>query len=207
MGDLAASSGEAAECKTCARKTNICMFVSLQLRPLSELVKEVQCAGVKKIYLRRAIEQYLSESAPCHCRPCSNNGLVFTDGDNCKCVCKPGTSGLACEQGAEIEGQPGESEPFAAPVPSLQANVGDVLLICLFRLAHLREGVIHGSWACWSAWSSCSGARRSRSRSCSNPAPQNGGQHCSGESTETADCEEDELIYLKLVYLKAPQSE
>eukprot|EP00066_Takifugu_rubripes_P008599 XP_003974907.2 PREDICTED: complement component C7-like [Takifugu rubripes] len=135
-----------------------------KLRPLSELVKEVQCAGVKKIYLRRAIEQYLSESAPCHCRPCSNNGLVFTDGDNCKCVCKPGTSGLACEQGAEVEGQP---------------------------------GVIHGSWACWSAWSSCSGARRSRSRSCSNPAPQNGGQHCSGESTETSDCEEDELIYLK----------
>lgn len=130
MGDLAASSGEATDCKTChERQTNICMFVSLQLRPLSELVKEVQCAGVKKIYLRRAIEQYLSESAPCHCRPCSNNGLVFTDGDNCKCVCKPGTSGLACEQGAEVEGQPGESGPFAAPVSCLRANVGDVLLI------------------------------------------------------------------------------
>lgn len=112
-----------------ARLVMSAVFVSLQLRPLSELVKEVQCAGVKKIYLRRAIEQYLSESAPCHCRPCSNNGLVFTDGDNCKCVCKPGTSGLACEQGAEIEGQPGESEPFAAPVSSLRANVGDVLSI------------------------------------------------------------------------------
>lgn len=129
-GNLAASSGDATDCKTChERQTNICMFVSLQLRPLSELVKEVQCAGVKKIYLRRAIEQYLSESAPCHCRPCSNNGLVFTDGDNCKCVCKPGTSGLACEQGAEIEGQPGESESFAAPVSCLQANIGDVLFI------------------------------------------------------------------------------
>lgn len=84
------------------------MFVFVQLRPLSELVKEVQCAGVKKLYLRRAIEQYLSESDPCHCQPCRNNGLVFTDGDNCKCVCKPGTSGLACEHGAEIEGQQGE---------------------------------------------------------------------------------------------------
>uniref|UniRef100_H3C1J3 Complement component C7 n=1 Tax=Tetraodon nigroviridis TaxID=99883 RepID=H3C1J3_TETNG len=135
-----------------------------KLRPLSELVKEVQCAGVKKMYLRRAIEQYLSESDPCHCQPCRNNGLVFTDGNTCKCVCKPGTSGLACEQGTEIEGQ---------------------------------QGVIQGSWACWSTWSSCNGARRSRSRSCSNPAPQNGGQYCSGESTETSDCDEDELSYLK----------
>lgn len=80
----------------------------MQLRPLSELVKEVQCAGVKKLNLRRAIEQYLSESAPCRCQPCRNNGLVFNDGDGCKCVCKPGTSGLACELGAELGGQQGE---------------------------------------------------------------------------------------------------
>lgn len=78
-----------------------------QLRPLSELVKEVHCAGLKKLYLRRAIEQYLTESDPCHCRPCSNNGLVVMDGDTCKCICKPNTSGLACEQGTEAEGQPG----------------------------------------------------------------------------------------------------
>lgn len=78
-----------------------------QLRPLSELVKEVQCAGVKKHYLRRAIEQYMSESDPCHCKPCRNNGMAFMDGDECKCVCKPGTSGLACEHGTEAEGQQG----------------------------------------------------------------------------------------------------
>ncbi|KAG8011923.1 Complement component C7 [Nibea albiflora] len=76
-----------------------------KLRPLSELVKEVQCAGVKKLYLRRAIEQYLSESDPCHCRPCSNNGMVVMVGDECKCICKPGTLGLACERGTEAEGQ------------------------------------------------------------------------------------------------------
>ncbi|XP_076586996.1 complement component C7 [Chaetodon auriga] len=135
-----------------------------KLRPLSELVKEVQCAGVKKLYLRRAIEQYLTESDPCHCQPCRNNGLAVMDGDKCKCICKPGTSGLACEKGAEIEGQ---------------------------------AGVIHGSWACWSSWSSCSGVRRSRSRSCSNPIPQNGGQHCIGETTETSECEDQDLQYLK----------
>ncbi|XP_069555659.1 complement component C7 isoform X1 [Brachyistius frenatus] len=136
------------------------------LRPLSELVKEVQCAGLKKLYLRRATEQYRTESDPCHCRPCSNNGMAVMDGDKCKCICKPGTSGPACEQGTEVESQ---------------------------------QGVIHGGWSCWSAWSMCSGARRSRSRSCSNPSPQNGGQLCIGEPTETSDCEDQELTYLKIM--------
>ncbi|KAI3372037.1 hypothetical protein L3Q82_006906 [Scortum barcoo] len=124
---------------------------------------EVPCAGLKKLYLRRATEQYISETDPCHCRPCSNNGLAVMDGNECKCICKPNTSGPACEVGTEVEGQP---------------------------------GVIHGRWTCWSAWSSCSGSRRSRSRSCSNPAPQNGGQHCIGESTETSECEDQELEHL-----------
>lgn len=135
-----------------------------KLRPLSELVKEVHCAGVKRVYLRRAIEQYVAESHPCHCRPCSNNGLAVMDGDECKCICKPGTSGLACEQGTETEGQ---------------------------------QGVIHGSWSCWSSWSLCSAGQRSRSRSCSNPSPQNGGQFCIGEPTETSACEDQELQYLR----------
>lgn len=84
------------------------LLLFMQLRPLSELVKEVQCAGVKRLYLRRAIEEYLSERDPCHCRPCSNNGMVFMDEDECKCLCKPGTSGLACESGTETESQQGE---------------------------------------------------------------------------------------------------
>lgn len=30
------------------------------------------------------------------------------DGDECKCICKPGTSGQACEQGMEADGQQGK---------------------------------------------------------------------------------------------------
>ncbi|KAF7665354.1 hypothetical protein LDENG_00145950 [Lucifuga dentata] len=83
--------------------------IKQKLRPLSELVRpeEVQCAGVKKLYLRRAIEQHLAESDPCHCQACSNNGMAVMDRNECKCICKPGTSGDACEQGSEAEGQPG----------------------------------------------------------------------------------------------------
>uniref|UniRef100_A0A1A8HST3 Complement component 7a n=1 Tax=Nothobranchius kuhntae TaxID=321403 RepID=A0A1A8HST3_NOTKU len=40
--------------------------------------------------------------------------------------------------------------------------------------------------------------KRSRSRSCSNPYPQNGGQHCIGDQTQTSGCDdEEELQYLK----------
>ena len=140
--------------------------IKQKLQPLWELVKEVPCAGVKRLHLRRATEQYLSEGDACHCPPCRNNGIAVVEGDECKCICKPGTLGLACEQGAEGDGQ---------------------------------QGVIDGTWSCWSAWTSSSQGRRSRSRSCSNPAPQNGGQHCKGESMETSEDEDPQLQYLKTV--------
>ncbi|KAJ7993616.1 hypothetical protein DPEC_G00256480 [Dallia pectoralis] len=141
--------------------------IKQKIRPLYELVKEVQCAGVKKFHLKRAMEQYLTERHPCHCRPCQNNGLVVMNGDTCECICKPGTDGLACEKGKELEGQ---------------------------------EGVIHGSWSCWSGWTFCSKTRRARTRECNNPAPQNGGHHCNGEATETTGCEDDEeLQYLQSI--------
>ncbi len=82
-------------------------FWFVQLRPLHELVKEVSCAGVKRHNLKRAIEIYLSEKHPCHCRECQNNGLRVLDNDVCKCVCKPGTNGQACEQGTQQDEQPG----------------------------------------------------------------------------------------------------
>ncbi|KAK5851682.1 hypothetical protein PBY51_023219 [Eleginops maclovinus] len=81
--------------------------IDMKLRPLYELVKEVQCAGLKKLHLKRALEEYLSEEHPCHCRPCQNNGKPLLTGSECHCVCRPGTSGLACEQGAVIGEQPG----------------------------------------------------------------------------------------------------
>ncbi|XP_029920788.1 complement component C7 [Myripristis murdjan] len=81
--------------------------INQKLRPLHELVKEVQCAGLKKLHLKRATEEYLAEEHPCHCRPCQNNGQPLLTGTECRCVCKPGTSGQACEKGAVIGEQAG----------------------------------------------------------------------------------------------------
>ncbi|XP_057689069.1 complement component C7 isoform X2 [Corythoichthys intestinalis] len=81
-----------------------------KLRRLSELVKEIPCGELKKFNLDRALEDYLSENDPCHCRPCQNNGLTVMEEGVCKCICKPGTSGLACENGSDVKSQPGMSD-------------------------------------------------------------------------------------------------
>lgn len=139
---------------------------NVQLAPLSDLVKEVQCAGVKRIYMRRAIDQYLAERHPCRCRPCQNNGLATRDGNNCKCICKPGTTGVACETGTDVQEQ---------------------------------AGAIHGSWSCWSDWTSCTKGVRRRTRECTNPSPLKGGHHCIGEPAERDTCDDDleDLKYME----------
>ncbi|XP_009302346.1 complement component C7 isoform X2 [Danio rerio] len=139
-------------------------IIKSKLRSLHELVKEVPCAGLKRFLLKRAIETYLTEKHSCQCRECQNNGLRVLDGNVCKCVCKPGTSGQACEYGTAYDEQP---------------------------------GVIHGDWACWSSWSSCSGGQKSRRRSCTRPAPS-GGRDCIGNTEERTACEdEEELNHLR----------
>ncbi|XP_016079270.1 PREDICTED: complement component C7 isoform X2 [Miniopterus natalensis] len=82
--------------------------IKQKLTPLYELVKEVPCASVKRLYLRRALEEYLDESDPCHCRPCRNGGLATVEGTECQCHCKPYTFGAACEQGVLVGDEAGK---------------------------------------------------------------------------------------------------
>uniref|UniRef100_A0A672RYE0 Complement component C7 n=1 Tax=Sinocyclocheilus grahami TaxID=75366 RepID=A0A672RYE0_SINGR len=84
--------------------------IKQKLRPLYEVVKEVPCAGLKKLHLKRALEAYLEEQSPCHCRPCQNNGMAVLADGVCACVCRPGTSGNACQNGHVLGEQPGVIE-------------------------------------------------------------------------------------------------
>ena len=62
--------------------------------------------------------------------------------------------------------------------------------------------VVDGGWNEWGNWSSCSGnylernktSTRTRTRTCSNPAPQSGGRGCSGENVDTKICSIDAFI-------------
>ena len=47
---------------------------------------------------------------------------------------------------------------------------------------------VNGSWSEWSAWGSCDGTERIRTRSCYNPFSSCGDNDCVGESEETESC-------------------
>lgn len=87
--------------------TNLPQVIKQKLTPLYELVKEVPCASVKRLYLKRALEEYLDEFDPCHCQPCQNGGMAIVEGTQCRCFCKPYTFGMACEQGFLVGDQAG----------------------------------------------------------------------------------------------------
>nr|XP_033505748.1 complement component C8 alpha chain [Epinephelus lanceolatus] len=51
-----------------------------------------------------------------------------------------------------------------------------------------RDTKTDGSWSCWGAWSSCASGRKTRTRTCNNPAPEGGGAACLGSSSQTQRC-------------------
>lgn len=57
---------------------------------------------------------------------------------------------------------------------------------------------VDGGWSVWTDWGSCSvtcgSGVQNRSRACNNPAPENGGTDCVGETEESQDCELDTCL-------------
>uniref|UniRef100_A0A8C1D9X1 Complement component 9 n=1 Tax=Cyprinus carpio carpio TaxID=630221 RepID=A0A8C1D9X1_CYPCA len=47
--------------------------------------------------LRRALDDYVAEYSVCKCQPCQNGGTVIQIDGECKCMCLPGTEGVACQ--------------------------------------------------------------------------------------------------------------
>ncbi|CAL1580020.1 unnamed protein product [Knipowitschia caucasica] len=46
-----------------------------------------------------------------------------------------------------------------------------------------------GVWSCWGPWSACASSRKTRSRTCTNPPPTQGGLSCLGSSSQSRFCE------------------
>ena len=51
---------------------------------------------------------------------------------------------------------------------------------------------VHGQWSSWKAWDectvTCAGGTQNRTRDCSNPLPQYGGDECEGIHMEMQPC-------------------
>ncbi|KAK2912025.1 hypothetical protein QQF64_027919 [Cirrhinus molitorella] len=47
--------------------------------------------------LKRALDDYVAEYSVCKCQPCQNGGTVIQIDGECKCMCPPGTEGVACQ--------------------------------------------------------------------------------------------------------------
>ncbi|MEE6465587.1 hypothetical protein FKM82_006602, partial [Ascaphus truei] len=76
-------------------------------------------------------------------------------------------------------------EPKYGGVPCLGPSIE-------YQECNILPCPVDGGWSCWSSWSKCSatcgGGHYMRTRSCSNPAPANGGDICLGLHTEEALC-------------------
>ncbi|XP_055486485.1 complement component C7-like [Leucoraja erinacea] len=85
------------------------VIIKTKLGPLDELVKGVPCAGVKRLHLQRALEDYQAEKEPCRCRACANGGRAQVLGTSCHCFCQPYTYGPTCQSGALVQQPEGGS--------------------------------------------------------------------------------------------------
>ena len=54
--------------------------------------------------------------------------------------------------------------------------------------------IVNGGWSDWSSFGDCSktcgGGEKTRYRTCTNPAPANGGKDCMGSSSDSMSCNE-----------------
>lgn len=83
---------------------------SPQILPIYELVRFSTAAdhvGARLANLRRGWDEYLQHFDPCRCAPCRHNGVPVLTRTSCKCICRSGYQGDACEETL----RPGERAP------------------------------------------------------------------------------------------------
>ncbi|KAM3603947.1 uncharacterized protein V6R79_004446 [Siganus canaliculatus] len=129
--------------------------IEYEIMPIYELVRISTAAdhvGARLANLQRGWEEYLQQFDSCRCAPCRHNGIPVLTGTSCKCVCKSGYRGEACEE------------------------------------TQREDAKTDGSWSCWGSWSVCGSGRKTRTRTCNNPAPHGGGLPCLGSTSQTSRC-------------------
>ncbi|XP_030631603.1 complement component C8 alpha chain isoform X2 [Chanos chanos] len=79
------------------------VIIDFEMLPIYELVRMstvAEVAGTRLPNLKTAWEEYLHEFSSCRCAPCKHGGIPVLSQTACKCLCKEGFYGLACEETA-----------------------------------------------------------------------------------------------------------
>ncbi|KAG7238652.1 hypothetical protein INR49_030726 [Caranx melampygus] len=135
-------------------------LLSSEPEPIYRLVPlTMPDANLRIANLKRATEDYIAQYNVCKCKPCQNGGTIALLDGKCHCLCPLLYEGLAC-QNFKVE----KSRQSAARPPVQQ----------------------EGNWSCWSFWSSCSGGKRTRSRTCNRGGITNA--VCRGETLNDEYC-------------------
>ncbi|XP_053325350.1 complement component C8 beta chain [Spea bombifrons] len=74
-------------------------IINVKVSPLYELVTttDFSSANILQENMKRALEEYFSETSSCRCVPCQNNGIPVMKESRCECICPSGFKGSACE--------------------------------------------------------------------------------------------------------------
>ncbi|NWQ77166.1 CO8A protein, partial [Columbina picui] len=64
----------------------------------------------------------------------------------------------------------------------------EYLFFSPFFLNAFAGAETNGRWSCWSQWGPCQAGIARRSRRCNNPAPQHGGEPCTGRDVQSRAC-------------------
>ncbi|KAM9706377.1 hemicentin-1 isoform 2-T2 [Dama dama] len=130
----------------------------------------------------RPCEGTAVETIMCNIRPCPVHGAWST--------WQPwGTCSVSCGKGTQTR-----TRLCNNPPPSFSGSYCDGAETQM-QVCNERHCPIDGKWATWTSWSACSvscgGGARQRTRDCSDPAPQYGGNKCEGSDVQSDFCNSD----------------
>ncbi|XP_066483571.1 SCO-spondin-like [Tiliqua scincoides] len=112
-----------------------------------------------------------------------------SDEANCvDCILSPWTTWSACSQSCGLGVTFRRRDLLRNALPGGQCDRDEFDS----RSCFLRACPVNGAWVSWGEWSDCDaecqGGVRSRTRTCADPPPKNGGQLCPGDAVQMETC-------------------